>query len=142
MTVVNDIIRLESAVPPAELLAFQQPYPHILRALEMQQTLINQLIIRVGGSGPGTGVADLDALTDRVEVTEEGVDQLENQDSEAFLVSLGGRVAQLESLIHDMQSDFAADTRAIDAIEDLRRETPVDRYNELLSRIEALEAQL
>lgn len=142
MTVVNEVRNLDNILAPDEINFFRTNVPRFLDYMKFQQTLISQLIIRVGGSGPGTGVADLAALTERVETTETDVDQLENQDQEALISSLAGRVAQLESLIHDMQSDFTSDTRAIDAIEDLRRDAPTDRYHELLSRIEALEAQL
>lgn len=142
MTVVNDVRNLDNILTPDEINFFRTNVPRFLDYMKLQQTLISQLIIRVGGPGSGNNVADLDALTTRVTTAESDVDQLENQDQEALIVSLAGRVAQLESLVHDMQSDFTGDTRAIDAIEDLRRDAPTDRYHELLSRIEALEAQL
>lgn len=147
MTVVNEIVRLESAVPPAELLAFQQPYPHILRALEMQQTLINQLIIRVGGSGPGTGVADLDALTDRVEVTESDIveiDEITDPSSPALFHAEHALNAADQAMIMASSNDQSAqiaDLRSrVEAIEYYAGDVQlIAQIADLRSRIEALE---
>lgn len=70
MTAVNQLQPIESILTPDESAWFRGNAPHFLDALRMQQTVINQLVIRTGGSGSGSGVADLDALTDRVEALE------------------------------------------------------------------------
>lgn len=86
--------------------------------------------------------ADITALEADIAIAEADIDTLENQDVDALFYSLAGRVSQLENLVHGLASDFGVDTRALDAVEDLRRDTPIDRYQELLGRIESLEAQL
>jgi hypothetical protein len=66
MTVVNDVRNLDNILTPNEINFFRDNVPRFLDYLKLQQTLITQLIIRVGGSGPGTGVIDLGELTEDV----------------------------------------------------------------------------
>ena len=147
MTVVNTPMRIESSVPPAELQNFQRAYPHLLRTLELQQTVINQLIVRVGGAGPGTGTDDLDALTGRVDEIDgdlTALDEIIDPSSPAMFhaehaltladqamimasdAGLQGQIADLKSRIETIEY-YAGDVQLIAQIADLR------------ARIEALE---
>lgn len=79
MTVVNQINRLEQVIPPDELRRFESQFPHLLRELQGSQTLISQLVVRVGGSGPGTDTTDLDALTETVSDLSDSLDASDSQ---------------------------------------------------------------
>jgi hypothetical protein len=65
-TQVNQLQPIEACLTPNEAEFFRKNAPHFLQALKLQQTVINQLVVRVGGSGPGTGVVDLGELTEDV----------------------------------------------------------------------------
>lgn len=147
MTVVNNIRRLETAVPPTELQRFEGQYPHILKELQVTQTLISQLIIRVGGPGSGNNVADLDALTDRVEVTEYDIvelDELADPSSQALFHAEHALNAADQAMIMASESGFnaqIADLRSrIEMIEYYAGDVQlIAQIADLRARIEALE---
>lgn len=139
MTVINDTRKIETVLTPSELNFFRTNVPRFLDYINVLQTQVTQISIRVGGSGSGTDIPDLDELTGEVSDLS---DLVAAQEQDALIASLTGRIAELEKRLHAIESDFSVDTRALDAIEELRRDTPIDRYQELLSRIQALEAQL
>jgi hypothetical protein len=63
MTTLNQVQPIELSLPPSEVAWFRANAPHFLEAMKLQQTVIQQLVIRAGGSGSGSGVVNLDVIT-------------------------------------------------------------------------------
>lgn len=147
MTVVNEVRNLDNILAPDEINFFRTNTPRFLDYMKFQQTLISQLIIRVGGSGPGTGVADLDALTDRVEVTESDIvelDELADPSSQAMFHAEHALNAADQAMIMASESGFnaqIADLRSrIEMIEYYAGDVQlIAQIADLRARIEALE---
>jgi|ERR1043165_6020755 hypothetical protein len=78
MATLNQLQPIQTFLTPNEKAWFDQNAPHFLEALKLQQTVINQLVIRAGGSGPGTGIPNLDALTEQVNEIDAQADDTES----------------------------------------------------------------
>jgi hypothetical protein len=59
MSSLNDLALIEKAMSPEDIIKLRATFPTLLEALRIQQTVINQIITRIGGSGSGSGVVNL-----------------------------------------------------------------------------------
>lgn len=107
MATLNQPQPIESALPERELAWFRTNAPHFLEALKAQQTVINQLIVRVGGTGSGSTTTDLTTLTAQIESLEDDVYIVSQADLRAQVAldaaeraeSMGDQVALIPSIM-------------------------------------------
>lgn len=137
---LNQLMPLEAVMRPDDVLGLRRDYPSLIEALKVQQTVINQLIVRAGGSGGGGNVVNLDEITANIEELDEITDTSSpalfhaehalNEAQAAIIMAsdnnLMAQFAELRSRIEAIEF-YAGDVQLIAQIADLR------------ARIEALE---
>lgn len=137
---LNQLMPIEMAMRPADVIGLRRDYPSLIEALRLQQTVINQLIIRTGGSGGGENVVNLDDITSDIEELDELADTADfgvfhaadamRAANEALIIAsesgLSGQISEIRSRIDAIEYQ-AGDAQLIAQISDLR------------ARIEALE---
>ena len=124
---LNQLMPLETAMRPADVIGLRRDYPSLIEALRLQQTVINQLIIRAGGSGSGGSTTDLTSLTAQVEALEDDVYSVSQADLRAQVAldaaeraeSMGDQVALIPSIMGMINELRSASTGAAygDAVE-------------------------
>lgn len=119
---LNASANIDRLLLPDDVRKIREAFPSLLDALKMQQTVITQLVVRVGGSGSGSSTTDLTALTARVdhnsaliELNDELINQRESKQGPPPLADeppmkdpeidlLRGRVIALEELCQSFQA--------------------------------------
>lgn len=143
MSTLNQYMSIGVAAPPDEVAAFRRMYPHIYEALNVGLTTqIQQLNIRVGGSGSGSSVTDLSTLTAQADATENwlgGIAARSNKKTEAQEVD---QYDALLSMIGGIKKEVAKIAEKADEIEANRMMLGqiLANQREISRRIDELEA--
>lgn len=113
---VNQLVPTELLLNPEDVKKLRIEYPTLLMALEAQQTVINQIITRVGGSGNGDSLDPLDDLTARVD------------DNERLNASPDVQIAALRQDLAMLRTELAVMNAKQSKIDDFERMVAINAY--------------
>lgn len=134
MSQLNQLFLFESSLPKKEMDFLSSNLPQFLKVLQLQQTVINQLNIRTGGTGSGSDTTALNTLTSYVTELQnlEGYDQPALAAEAIDLAESAINLAAFWPVITDLQAK-------IEVLESLIENRNNGAIDELRSRIEAIE---
>lgn len=111
MATVNQYVPIGSSAPVSEIAEFRRQFPHIYESLNSGlATQINQLIIRAGGSGAGSGAANLNELTQDLSDLETWTAQIASRPNH----KQESNTDELASIIGKMRAEIADINQKID----------------------------